>query len=407
MNKKYLAHQIKTSDEAFSVLVDKGLVLIHGDPRVGKTRTAIRVCEKLPIKRVLVLTKKAAISGWESEIKAVNPDTHFYVTNYEQAKKLNADDYELVIADESHTLGKVGRPTQRFLAVRKLAFNKPVIFLSGTPAVEKLLTFYYQFTITKYSPFKNFKNFYDFFRHYGIPNTIKINGNTIEQYNRNKPELVDVVAPYIVQLTQEQAGITIQAVDKIHTIPLHSRTKKLIAQILEHSVATIKGKEYGFDSDMGVRTVVHQIESGAALLDEELVMLQNNEMVDYIRDTFGDSPDVAVMAHFRSTRQKIAQHLPNVHIYSSDGNAEGVSLADYKHFVIANSGYSGAKFIQRRERGVNLNKKIDSVVNHLVTDAGVSEQVYKQVSKKLDFNLRLFRSVRKRHSKENNKGAGI
>ena len=50
------------------------------------------------------------------------------------------------------------------------------------------------------------------------------------------------------------------------------------------------------------------------------------------------------------------------------------------------SGYSGAKFIQRRDRVVNINGSNTTIVNHILVRGGISEQVYKQVSKKEDFN---------------------
>jgi hypothetical protein len=41
-----------------------------------------------------------------------------------------------------------------------------------------------------------------------------------------------------------------------------------------------------------------------------------------------------------------------------------------------------------------LNKHTDAVVNHIVTDGGVSKYVYTAVSKKLDFTLQNYRRLR-------------
>ena len=387
----YLPHQIAKGLRVVETLKKYGVCYLAGQVRSGKTRTALYAVAQLGYKRVLWLTKKAAIPGILKESTAVGvPLTT--VTNYEQAAKLSADDYDFVVVDEAHQLGTVGKPSLRIRAIRKLALDKPVLLLSGTPSAETTLGLYHQFCITKYSPLK-FKNFYEFFHHYGIPTSIWVNGRKIEQYKKSRPELMEHLAPYFVEMSQDDAGITAKAQDRLHIVPLLPKTKQMIETIKTEFVAWIGGAERAFESEMAVRAVIHQVESGSVLLDGEIFNLENSEVVDYIREVFGDSPDVAVMAHFRSTREKIAKCLPNVHVYSSDGHAEGTSLAHYKHFVVANSGYSGAKFIQRRERGVLIGRDDAAVVHHIVTDAGVSRHVYKAVSDKRDFNLAMFRKM--------------
>ena len=398
----YLPHQIEKSDQLEQIMRSKYMACLWGAPRSGKTRTAIRTASRLVSgKTCLVLTKKNAIPGWQSEINACGADVRFHVTNYEQAAKLNSDVFSLIIVDESHNLNKTGRATQRFNNIRRLCLHRPVIFLTGTPAIEKQVGLFYQLGVTKFSPFNQFKNFYEFFRAYGIPNQIKISGRYIEQYNKAKPALMEQVLPYVVTMTQDDAGISANATDQVHLVSLADQTKQLINTIRNDAVATINGVTYAFESDMAIRAAVHQVETGAVLLDNNIVHLPNNEVVEYIARTFGDSDDVALMAHFRSTREKLARLLPKAHIYSSDGHAEGVDLSHYNHFVIVNSGYSGAKFVQRRERIVNINRTTDAVVHHIITDAGISADVYDAVSNKKDFNIRLFRHARTKRTEKN------
>jgi superfamily II DNA or RNA helicase len=84
---------------------------------LGQVRlyTAILTAEKSDkIDSVLVLTKKAAIGGWEKFIDGNELLKHKYkVTNYEQAHKLNPSHYDLVIIDESHNLGNIGKPSPK------------------------------------------------------------------------------------------------------------------------------------------------------------------------------------------------------------------------------------------------------------------------------------------------------
>jgi hypothetical protein len=391
----YLPHQIETSDKVAAVVKDKGICLLQGEMRTGKTRTAIRTLDLLGAKRPLIVTKKAAIKGWWSEVDAVRFSLgDGTVTNYEQCAKLHADDFDFVVVDESHAISRPGKPTKRWKHLRRISWDKPVLLMTGTPSTESLLQLYYQFALSERSPLR-YKNFYEFFRAWGVSSQIRINGRWVEQYKKARPDLLDRLKLYIVTLTQDQAGITHKAVDKVHKVELSAATNGLIATIQRDKVASIApGVVFAAESDMAERVAIHQIEAGAVMVDEQLIDLPNTEVIDYIKKTWGDSEGLALMAHFRSTRMKLEKHFPKASIFSSVAHAEGVSLADFEHFVIVNSDYSGAKFVQRRDRGVNLNKRTDAVVNHIVTDGGVSEHVYTAVSKKLDFTLKNYRRLR-------------
>lgn len=387
----YKPHQIKASQQVADKVKAQGITLLAGSPRSGKTRTAIRAAQLLGWKKVLVLTKKQAVSGWAKELDAVGV-TGFTVTNYEQAPKLRQE-YDGVIADESHNLGAVPKPTKRVRDARRLAANCPVILLSGTPAVETALAVFHQFVITKRTPFKH-RNFYQFFAEWGVPDSIYIHGRRVEQYKKCKPELLDEIGKYTVTMTQEDAGITAQAIDRVHEVQLTDTTKALINEAVTDSVITIDGKVCPLESEMAVRVALHQIETGGLKLGDDYVNLGNREVLDYLLKHF-DPADTAVMAHYKATRNVLEPHYP--HIYSSNGACEGVDLSHYKHFVIVNSDFSGARFIQRRERIVNMNVTDERVVHHIVTDGGISKDVYESVSSKRDFNLRSFRQWRQQH----------
>lgn len=387
----YKPHQEKAAQEAHYVLRNHGMVAIFGMPRTGKTRASFRLAELNDAKNVLFLTKKAAIAGIKSEYKETRPNFDITVTNYEQVK--NLDDptvFDLVVIDESHNLGARGRPTNRVKDIRAICYNLPAVFLTGTPTIETPLGIYHQWCVTKYSPFRKYKNFYAFFREYGIPSPIWVNGRSVEQYKKAKDTLSPVIEQYAVRISQDDAGIEHQAQDRVHVVPLEADTKEFIEALMQTGVAD----DYMFDTDIGVRTAVHQAEYGALLYEDELIMRLNTEVVDYLLETFGDTPDVAYFTHFRSTREKLSQHFKRAKLFSSIAHAEGVDMSHMKHMVIVNTGYSGAKFTQLRERVTNMNRTSEALVHHIVTDGGISREVYDMVSQKKDFNLQLFRKHR-------------
>lgn len=411
-------HQIKKAEECWRILKNTGYVYLAGKPRSGKTLTSLLVAEKSEkIQSVLILTKKAAIGGWEKFLGLKILKHKYHVTNYEQVGKwdtakrkailkLNPKDYDLVIIDESHNLGTVGKPSGRYKAIKSLCYNLPHIHLSGTAIVESPNSIYHQMSISKYNPFK-FKNFYDFFRKYGEPYYIKAAGRDIAQYDRYKPELLDNINEFTIYMTQEDAGIdkSVQAIDKLHYVELNKSTKDLYNTLQKDNMAKVKnymfpiftitdqeltgGNEYKYlvcDTTMKLRTTLHMLESGIAKIDDEYIELGNTEKIDYIYNTFGDNEYTGIMCHFIGERRLLEKRFKKAKIYSSSAHAEGVDLSHLKNFVILSSDYSGSKFIQRRDRIVNINGSNTTIVNHILVKKAISDQVYKKVSKKEDFN---------------------
>jgi stress-induced morphogen len=137
---------------------------------------------------------------------------------------------------------------------------------------------------------------------------------------------------------------------------------------------------------MKERVALHMLESGVAKVDDEYLDLGNNEKIDYIKETFGDTTDTGIMCHFVGERLKLEKEFKNAQIYSSSSHAEGVDLSHLKNFVILSSDYSGAKFVQRRERIINILGSATLTVHHILVKGAISEQVYRRVSKKEDFN---------------------
>lgn len=415
-------HQIEKAEECWKILKLTGYVYLAGKPRSGKTLTSLLITEKSnKINNVLILTKKAAISGWEKFLTGVKLTHTYKVTNYEQVGKwdndkrkailkLNPEDYDLVIIDESHNLGTVGKPSGRYKVIKSLCYNMPHIHLSGTAIVESPNSIYHQMTISKYKPFIE-KNFYTFFRKFGKPYYIKAAGRDIQQYDKiisekdivqfpTKELLMPVINSFTVYMTQEDAGIDsgVQAVDKIHYVDLNESTKELYNTLQKDNITKVCQDMYGpktslfeyedlvCDTTMKLRTSLHMLESGVAKIDDEYIELGNTEKIDYIKKEFGDGVDIGIMCHFVGERRLLAKNFSKAQIYSSTSHAEGVDLSHLKHFIILSSDYSGSKFIQRRDRIVNINGSNTTIVNHILVKKAISDQVYKKVSKKEDFN---------------------
>ena len=441
-------HQIAAAEQAYAILKQKGYVYIIGLPRSGKTYTAILTCE-LSSKnlRVLFLTKKAAISGIEKFTKISSLKQSYTVTNYEQlgkaiknAKgqiirvdfKLNPDDYDIVIIDESHNYGKVGKPAGRYYVLKAFCKDKPHIHLSGTPYVETPNAIYHQMALGKYTPFKH-KDFYAFFNEYGIPETKYISGRTINDYTKAKSTLIPIIDSFTVKVGGfEEAHIN----DKLIYIELDERTKTIYNRLVKDNTCLIKAYrcsncmrllepedadfntycknckklievfedkyEIICETSTKLRTILHQLEGGNIKVTDidnsckvyETTIHISSEKILWIMKNIPLNAKIGIMSHFKAEQEMLKHYLPQAEIYSSNAHAEGVDLSHLDYFIIYSQDYSGAKHIQRRRRIYNIAKESNNLeVIYLLVKKAISEQVYEVTSKKLDFNNSTFERV--------------
>ena len=392
-------HQVIAAEAALRIIKQFGFVYIFGQPRCGKTYTAILVAERSAVvKNVMVLTKKNAIAGWQKFTEIEGLTKKYTVINYEQlgrvvnnnvAFRYHPSDYQLIIVDESHNYGKFPKPSNRYKVLRAFAKDMPHIHLSGTPVIESPCGIYHQMAIGKYTPFKH-PNFYRFHDEFGVKTTKYYGSMSIIEYKGYKPELLIYIDTFTVKMTQDDAGITEKATDQIHYVELLSDTKRYYNDVLQTNIVTMEGEQYLMDTTLKLRTALHQIEGGAIKLDDDYYALGFTEKIDYILDQFGDTDDIGIMCHFIGEQKLLKSIFKNAKIYSSNAHAEGVDLSHLKHFIIYSSDYSGAKFVQRRERIINMNGSNTTTVHHILVKGGISEQVYKAVSNKADFNNSVF-----------------
>lgn len=382
---KPLDHQVSKAKEVYQMLKERGICYLQGEVRSGKTYTAILALEHSDtINKVLVLTKKAAISGFKKFADLSRID--FTIINYEQVKNVSGD-FDAVIVDESHNLGPLGKPTQRVKDIRKITYNLPCILMSGTAIVESPNSIYHQCCVTKYTPFKH-KNFYAFFREFGIPEVLHLHGRQVAQYKKAKETLFPVINSFTVTMTQQDAGIEVKNKHELHYVELDTKTRELYNTLQKDNV--IEDLELVADSTMKLRTSLHMIESGICKVEDSYIKLGNLEKINYLKDNFTMDEHTVVLAHYIGEQELLREHFPNCTVESATAKAEGVDYSHANEFILFSSGYSGAKFIQRIDRITNVNGSNTDKVHHILVKGAISDQVYKQVSQKHDFNNKCF-----------------
>ncbi len=380
-------HQIEGAEWSLTTLQMYGIAYIAWQERVRKTGTAILTAENAKAKRILVITKKKAIPGWMEHIAKLPTKKHYTVINYESVHKVTGV-YDLIILDEAHhAISSTGRPSSTWKKVYKHTRGKAILYLSATPYAEHLGLLYHQLKLSDWSPFPE-RNFYDWFRKYGISNLTRTPYGLVEQYNKYKDdEILGRVKHLFSFKTRKQAGIEHEPTVKVVKVPLDPYTKKLMADLANHSVIEIDGQTIVCDSPMKVRTTHYQLEGSTLKLEGGHILIPTREKAMYLMENY-NMEDVAIMAHFIAERVMLKAMFPSTRILSSDGDAEGVDLSNVHKLIVYSMSEKTSKHTQRLARQANHNRKTPIEVDVLVADKpGVGLAIYNSVAvKKENFN---------------------
>ena len=378
------AHQTVGAAWALDCIRTNGLAYLSWKERTGKTLTALLTAEHSKMKNILIITKKKAIPGWTDTLKEWKHVKSYTVLNYESAHKLDANAYDFIILDESHhAISSVGRPSKTWKTIKKLTIGKPILYLSATPYAEHIGLIFHQLKLSDWTPLKS-TNFYNFFRKYGVPNMTRTPYGLQETYTKyNTDEVLDRIGHLFNFKTRSEVGIEHEPTVNVVKIRPSKSTFKLLNDWITDKVISVKGHEILGDSDPKVRTVHYQIEGGTVKVDDKLTLrIGNHEKIDYITSHY-DTKDIAIMAHFIGERDLLRAHLPEVAIFSSDGDAEGVDLSHFKKLIIYSMSFKTSKHTQRVARQANHNRATPIQVDILTMDKpAIGYDVYKAVAVK-------------------------
>lgn len=375
--------QITMAEQGFGVLKEHAIVYLAAEERTGKTITSLLIAEKcLPVNSVLILTKKKAIDDWMKTLKAVTFLTKDYaVNNYHQAKHEVAC-YDLIILDEAHNyISAAPKPSAIWKEVKKLTKEIPLIYISATPHAQGRQQLYHQFALSDWSPWAKFKTFYKWFKTYGIPTSIWISGQQRPVYTNTQAQMIIEDTEHLfVTKTRKDLGFAHEPTDKLHYIELDQSTKDLYNVLVKDRLVPIKDKMLVADTPMKLRTSLHMLEGGVAKIEDDHITLANQEKINYIKSTWGDTNNIAIFYQYIEEGNKLRKHFRYAKILQGTSYAEGIDLSDIKHLVIYSQDFSTARHTQRRARQANFNRDQEIIVNFLLCENAISEQVYNIVS---------------------------
>jgi len=375
-------YQISKANEAFDILAKNMIVYLAMEERTGKTLVALLVCERARVNNVLVITKKRALEGWQKHLTQFAHAKQYTVVNYHQAKKLNPKDFDIVVLDEAHNyISSFPKRSAMWADIKKLTTDKPLIYLSATPYAQGTQLLYNPLALSSWSPFKGWSSPYNWFRAFGIPDPTYLAGRVIESYKvMQTEEVLNYVSHLLVTGTRKELGFTHEPVDELHYLTLNEATTEVYNLLIRHKALELNGFTVSCDTPMKLRTTLHMLEGGVLKSNGIYVVLGNTEKIDYIKKTWGDTTDVAIMYQYIAEGKKLRAAFDKAEVLQATSFAEGVDLAHKQHLIVYSQDFSTARHTQRRARQAGSHRDQPINVHFLLVKDAVSEQVYQTVS---------------------------
>ena len=404
---KLKEHQIEKSKELNEILLDYKIAYLAGEVRSGKTLTALQAAQLYKANKVIVITKKKAISSIKSDYNNLKFTFDLVVINYESLHKLDNYDCDLVIYDESHSLSGFPKPSVRTKLCKKLFFNVPCILMTGTSAVESYSQYYHQFFVSAYSPFREYKNFYKWAKDFVDVWERKLPTHSIRVYDRANVEKIDkILKPYMVVMTQQDAGFEVKINEHYLTVKTPWSIRNAVTRLLKNKV--IQG-ETGYifgDTPAKLQSKVHQLYNGHCIVEDQngetFNKIFNFYKVDFIRERFKHDK-IVIMYYYQNELKMIESVFGEAVTTDIDefnttdksfalqqNTTEGINLSKADALVYLNLGFSGKNWIQSRDR-MTVQSRKDNNIYVICESYGITEKILKAVTKKKNFNSRLFK----------------
>ena len=399
-------YQIKNANECTEILNKYGLVYLQHTQRTGKTLTALQIANNIKSQNVLFITKKKAIDSIKSDFNDFNFKYELDVINYESLHKVS-NKYDLVILDESHSIGAFPKPSKRTKLLKELFFNTKIVYLSGTPASESYSQWYHQFWISKNSPFKNYTNFYKWAKDFTTPALIYTAYGQSNDYSKAIiPKIDKEINKIIHKFTQEEAGFENVINKHIIQIEMKPITYKLIDKLKKDRL--IQGKEETILADSGVKLMSkqHQLGSGTIIFDSGNVGIIDNSKALYIKENFNGK--LAIFYYFKEELNMLKEifsdsitndieefNTTDKHFVGQQySSAMGVNLSKADKLIYLNFGFSGTNFIQSLDR-LTIKERLTTDVYFILAKKTLDYSILKTIEQKKNFTLSQYVKISK------------
>ena len=403
-------YQIEIANKGVEILTNNNLVYLAMEVRTGKTITSLEIAKLYGAKNVLFLTKKKAIKSILNDYNKFGYSFNINVINNESLH-LDKSNYDLIISDEHHRCGTYPKPNKVTKLIRQRFITLPMIFLSGTPHPESFSQIYHQFWVSAYSPFKEWNTFYKFAsvfvnitqKNFGYA---KVNDYSDCNYHKIKPFMENLFITY----TQQQAGFTTEVKENILRVKMSDYTYSLIERLKKDKVVQGKNEVILADTSVKLLSKLHQLYSGTVKFESGETMVIDNSKAIYIKNKFKDK--IAIFYKFKAEYyalktiygNELTEDLNEFNTTNKSialqivSGREGISLSNAKYLVYYNIDFSSLSYWQSRDRLTTMNRLTNDIY-WIFSENGIEDKIYKAVSNKKNYTLKIFENDRATISK--------
>lgn len=405
--------QRRVVDEAKPIIASKHIVYLACEIRVGKSAMSLTIANEgvnRKYHKVLFVTKKIAIASVESDFNKLGYSYSLKVINYEQLNKEHPN-YDLIIADEAHGLGAFAKPSLRAKEMKRVLGHADLILMSGTPHPQTPSQIYHQFWVHKDSPFAlTHPNFYKWAKDFVTLKKKYVNGLELNDYSHAKVELVkEAIAPYMVSLSQEQAGFTSFVEEEIMRVSIDTKIYDLMKVLKRDKVYKMKTNDDIIicDTPVKLQSVFHQLSSGTIKIEDKRYVIDDSK-ARFIQEKF-KGQKIAIYFLFIAEGDLLRKMFPNhtdvpevfnstddsVFIKQVVSGSMGVNLSTADTLVMYNIPFSAGTYWQVRGRMQTKDRVKKSKIAWIFSDNGIEQAIYKAVMNKKDFTLNFFKKYLK------------
>ena len=399
-------YQERIVSKATEVINQYGFVYLAMEVRTGKTLTSLSIATELRAKKVLFITKKKAISSIDKDYDMLRPTYFLNTINYESLHKVSYDlDWDVIIVDEAHSMGKLAKPSKRArdVKMRIIKSKAKVILMSGTPTPESYSQMYHQVYGIPKNPFRDYANFYKFAHKYVNIKIKPINGMQIRDYSHGLPTIMDAMKPYTIAYSQKEAGFKVKTTEKVLEVEMEKTTYELAARLKNKLVIEGKNEIILADTPVKLMTKLHQLYSGTIKFESG-----NSDVLDYskakfirskfknmkvgifyvfkaelkaLKHVYGDELTTE-LSEFEQTSKSIALQIVS--------GREGISLKQADCLVYYNIAFSATSYWQSKDR-MTTKERLENDIYWIFSRGGIEKKIYKAVTDKKDYTLSHFR----------------
>ena len=395
-------YQIQLSDKGCKILKEKGIVYFAVAVRCGKTITSLQTAQNYQAKNVLFLTKKKAIESIQKDYDSCGFTFGLTVINDEQIHNYETD-FDLIIHDEHHRCGAFPK-AGLFTKTLKAKFGHlPMIFLSGTPHPESYSQIFHQFWVSKRSPFPE-ANFYKWAKTYVNIKQKHLGYGLINDYSDAKIDLIKpIIEPYIVRLSQEQAGFKNKINEHFIPVKMKGITYQIANELIKNKLFEGKTTTIVADTGAKLQSKLHQLYSGTIKFEEGNSCIVDTTKATTIKQMF-EGKKIAIFYKFIAEKEMLIDVFGDLVTDSIDefNNSdksiigqiqsirEGVNLSKADAIVFLNIDFSALSYWQGRDRMTTL-ERTESNIYWAFADYGIESKIYKAVVKKKNYTLSVFK----------------